>query len=151
MIAKFNPTGTHIHKGFLKVRIDLYPEIGDKTYPIHYVDHYDREPTEEELKEGNEALLALIPKHKELNPCLNHFIKIDPNISISNLVHQVKTIFDKSTLVNLDDALSRLDIVKVSQIMRNKCGEGKQVSKYDTKMRNKLNRDCSSLEIKVGD
>ncbi len=37
MLAKFNPTGTHVHKGFLKVRIDLYPDIGDKTYPIHHI------------------------------------------------------------------------------------------------------------------
>lgn len=29
MIVKFNPTGTHVHKGFLKVRIDLYPDTAD--------------------------------------------------------------------------------------------------------------------------
>ena len=27
MQAKFEPSGTHVHKGFLKVRVDLYLDL----------------------------------------------------------------------------------------------------------------------------
>ena len=147
MIAKFNPTGTHIHKGFLKVRIDLYPEPTDKTYVIHYVDKPDRPYTEEEHK--NEALRVLVPKHKELNPCLCHFITIDATADLTALINIVRGIFDQATLVQLDDSLSRFDTPKVSQIMRTKCGSGKVISKLSTRHLDRLNSRLSSLEVKV--
>jgi len=33
MIAKFNPTGTHIQKDFLKVRIDFIPNLRIRPMP----------------------------------------------------------------------------------------------------------------------
>ena len=144
MIVKFNPTGTHIHNGFLKVRLDLYPEVGDKTYPIHYVDKYDREPTEEEW--ADEAKLALIPIHKELNPCLCHFVKVNPDIKALELGALAKTIFDNTTKLGLDDALSRGNTQKVSEIMRLKCGTGERVLSADI---GKINTDLQAFEVKV--
>jgi len=130
MIIKFNPTGTHIYKGFLKVRLDLYPDIGDETYPLHYVDQVD--------SEGN--LTGL----KQLNPCLCHFLKIDPAISITGLIEQVKAIFDKATLTSLDYALSSFNADVVSQIMRDKLGTGKKVVSADI---DALNTKLTSLEV----
>ena len=37
MNVKFNPTGTHLHKGHLKIRLDVYPDVTAKTYPLHHI------------------------------------------------------------------------------------------------------------------
>lgn len=103
----FNDSGTHTKNGWLKVRFDLCYGQGSKTYPLHYVDHFDRQPTEEELE--NEALLALIPTHKELNPCLCHFITIEPETIREELEAKVREIFDADTLSQLDNLLSDVE------------------------------------------
>lgn len=148
MIVRFNPSGTHVHKGYLKIRVDLYPETTDKTYPIHYVDHYDREPTQEEL--DNPALLALVPTHKELNPCLCHFIKVDPNISPTELATIAKGIFDTATKTEIDKLLSedkRENIIKLQQLMSTKLGTGTKVEgAVDITL---LNTSLSVLEVGV--
>jgi len=157
MIAKFNLTGTHIHKGFFKVRIDLYPEPTDKTYAIHYVDKPDRPYTEEELETDEEgaftsralALQALVPKHKELNPCLCHFIKVNPDVSLLELSAKVKEYFDFKTLLDLDDALNKFETLRVQQIMKTKLGDGRVVSKFIDRDRHSLNTRLSMLEIRV--
>lgn len=140
MIARFNPTGTHIHKGFLKVRIDLYPEPTDKTFAIHWIDRPPRllgetEPVSPELKDaatfayicpqhGEFEVISDIPKPseqcpacgqpcvrpKQLNPCLCHFITIDADTSFDSVVSYVQGIFGKETLDRLDDLLGRIDI-----------------------------------------
>ncbi len=124
--AKINESGTHIHKGFLKVRVDIYSPIGSKTYSLHWVDHYNREPTDEELLD--EALLALIPTHKELNPCLCHFITISPEITKKELRDKVKELFDASTLIQLDDSLPKPNSLQdVHRIMLSKFGDGRKL------------------------
>ena len=102
--AKFNPAGTHIHKGFLKLRFDLYLEDpACKTYTRHYVPHFDRAPTEEEL--ADPLRLALIPTHLELNPCLCHFITVPETIDLTSLDDYLKSLFSKATLATLDNYL----------------------------------------------
>jgi hypothetical protein len=124
MKAKINTTGTHVQKGILKVRIDLYPDPGDKTYARHYVDKYDREPTEEELADQEKQVL--IPTHPELNPCLCHFIKVDEGIAHAGLETLLVEIFDAGTRKVLDDALADIEITSnqraVSRIMASKGG-----------------------------
>ena len=149
MIAKFNPTGTHVHKGFLKVRIDLYPEPDSKTYTMHYVDKPIRPYTEEEL--ADESLQALVPKHKVLNPCLCHFITIDANTPLASLASYARRIFDTATLNKLDDSLSKPDTSLVSNIMRSKCGVGRVLPLVVDipKLQEELNSRFAGLEIKV--
>jgi hypothetical protein len=106
MRAKINTSGTHVQNGVLKVRVDLYPDPADKTYARHYADHYDREPTEAEL--ADPAKLALVPTHREINPCLCHFIAVDEDITVQQLEARVRAVFDAGTLAALDDALDRL-------------------------------------------
>lgn len=106
-IVKINPTGTHIHHGFLKVRVDIYPSPSDKTYPIHYVDKPDRPYTEEELR--NEELRALVPTHKELNPCLCHFIKIDPETTLGELMAEIRKAIGPATFRQIDNILFEED------------------------------------------
>lgn len=132
MRIKLNPTGTHTHKGYLKVRVDLYPEPTDKTYAIHYVDEVD--------EEGNPT------GRKQLNPCLCHFIKIDPNITLAGLTQLVRGMFDRQTLTLLDDVLSRRDIGQLREIMKTRLGEGKQVGVVDIA---KLNERLAGMEVIV--
>jgi hypothetical protein len=105
--ATFNDSGTHTKNGWLKVRFDLCYGQGSKTYPLHYVDHFDREPTEEEL--ADEAKLALIPTHRELNPTICHFITVDPKTTREELETKVREIFDADTLSQLDNLLSDVE------------------------------------------
>ncbi len=115
----FNPTGTHIKDGFLKVRVDLYPDPADKTYARHYVDKPDREPTEEEL--ADPAKLALVPTHKELNPCLCHFIAVNEDIDGEKLQAYVGQLFTPDCLATLDEALVQPDAIhRVSPYLRDK-------------------------------
>jgi len=159
MIAKFNPTGTHMHNGFLKVRIDLYPEVGDKTYAIHHIqvpifplEGYLGEVDKEGVpidQTNYDAWVNGLPKVWQLNPCLCYFIAIDPDASLDNLTQYVRGIFDKKTLRELDDLLSepKTDLVKLGQVMKPKCGTGKQVLLSIDII--KLNSRLSLLGVKV--
>lgn len=135
MLVKFNPSGTHIHKGYLKVRIDLYPEPVDKTYTIHYVDEVDDEgqPTGQ----------------KKVNPCLCHFIKVDKNISLPDFQATLAGHFDTPTKLELDNALSVFDTPRVTTLMKTKLGDGQPVTKFTDGDRKKLNQRLAPLEIKV--
>ena len=152
MQAKFNPSGTHIHKGKLKVRIDLYPDVMDKVYAQHYVDKPDRPYTEEEM--ADEALRALVPTHKELNPCLCHFIQVDANITQQALIGYVRSIFTRSALVELDDALFNDRRDRVQRLMRHKVGSGEKLrlpisQKAEEKLVGQLNYRFADLEVEV--
>ncbi|MGD9143014.1 MAG: hypothetical protein PVG61_04120 [Dehalococcoidia bacterium] len=119
MIIKFNPSGTHIHKDKLKVRLDFYPDATDKAYEYHYVDHYDREPAQEEWE--NPELLELIPAHKELNPCLCMFVQIDETTTLQDLQKHINDKYDGSFIKTLDDNIILTDSAhRVSALCRGK-------------------------------
>lgn len=125
--AKVNKSGTHIHKDFLKVRVDIYPDVESKTYHLHYVDKLDRLPTEEEM--ADKEKFDLIPTHKELNPCLCHFITVNPKITKKQLVREVQQLFTTNTISRLDSALSTSNSLLVNQIMQSKSGNGRKLGK----------------------
>jgi|GEM_PF-1336132 len=143
-IARFNETGTHA-KGifkrkpteeewkdplklvsvprdhYIKVRIDLYPAEGTKTYSQQYVDEtvWDEERQE-----------TVLTGKKKLNPCLCHFIKIDPETTRAELEAYVRSIFDESTRANLDIALASGNSNAVSNIMKSRAGFGRPQTEY---------------------
>jgi len=143
-IAKFNETGTHA-KGifkrkpteeewkdplklmsvprdhYIKVRIDLYPAEGTKTYIQQYVDEtvWDEERQE-----------VVLTGKKKLNPCLCHFIKIDPETTKAKLEAYVRSIFDESTRASLDIALASGNSNAVSNIMKARAGFGRPQAEY---------------------
>jgi hypothetical protein len=143
-IAKFNETGTHA-KGifkrvpteeerkdpiklasiprdhYIKVRIDLYPAKGTKTYIQQYVD----ETVWDEKRQQH-----VFTGKKKLNPCLCHFIKIDPETTRDQLEAYVRSIFDESTRASLDIALASSNLNAVSAIMKSKAGFGSPQTKY---------------------
>lgn len=161
MIAKFNPTGTHVHKGFLKVRIDLYPDVGDKTYQIHHVQVPVIPPGGYQGKLGEMGSpvdvdnynnwIDSLPKAWQLNPTLCHFIKIDQDTSLASLDGIVRGIFGKETLDQLDDILSKPDISQVKQVMKSKLGTGRELPiEIDIpKLTDNLNTRFAGLEIEV--
>lgn len=146
-IAKFNETGTHA-KGifkrmpteeerkdplklasvprdhYIKVRIDLYPAKGTKAYIQQYVDETVWDENRQEVVPTGE---------KKLNPCLCHFIKIDPETTRAELEAYVRSIFDESTRASLDIALASGNTAAVSNIMKSKAGFSNPQTKY---------RDC---------
>lgn len=143
-IAKFNETGTHA-KGifkrepteeewkdplklvsiprdhYLKVRIDLYPAKGTKTYTQQYVDETVWDDKRQEFVPTGK---------KKLNPCLNHFITIEPETTRAKLEAYVRSIFDESTRASLDIALASDNTAAVSNIMKSKAGFGSPQTKY---------------------
>ena len=159
MIAKFNPSGTHEHKGKLKIRVDIYPVEASKTFASQRVDKLNRELTDKEraefdlldgekLKLKEQVLRKKIGTHKELNPCLCHFIAIDEGMTKKELEGYVQSIFSKDTIDELDDALDKDDRNKVSQTMKSKCGNGKIHSKQANL--DSINKRFKNLEVIVG-
>ncbi len=154
MIAKFNKTGTHRYEGFLKIRIDLYPEPHHKTFIIHYVQKPIREYTEEEI--DNEALQDIVPKVWKLKPILSHFIIINPTLSRRNLIHMLKDIFDEESTTQFDNLLINptavSNIRKVGRILSRKNTYGKRLNRLmDNRLTEiEVNWRFRNLEVEVG-
>ncbi len=159
MIVKFNPTGTHIRRGLLKVRLDLYPDVGDKTYSIHHIQVPVIPPEGYQGKIGKEGQpvsqtdfdnwLNSLPKVWQLNPALCHFVIVYKDISAIELGNLAKVVFDKSTVTKLDDALSESDTPAVSALMRTKKGEEKAVKGNLDQVKNAINSRLANLEVEV--
>jgi hypothetical protein len=125
MIAEFDPTGTHIHKGFLKAKMGFYPEPTDKTYATHYVQvpvippgGYPGEVDEK----GNpidevkfKKWLSRLPKVWQLNPCISPFIVVPETIRKDDLQSFIFNTFNGGVLATLDDCLIRPDSAHLIQ------------------------------------
>ena len=152
MLARVNTTGTHVHKGLLRVRVDLFPRPGTALHALHYVDHPNREYTPEEIED--EALRAMVPTHKELNPCLCHFLTVAENITPAELEALIRETFNRKTMKTLDDALLREDSKnRVPRIMRNKKGRGRPVQTFGKNPRaamlDAVNARLKGVEVSV--
>ena len=142
MIVRFEPSGTHVHHGYLKVRLDVFPDLSDKTYVLHHVlmpvfppEGYPGEVDEfgepKDIEDYNKWLDGL-PTAWQLNPMLMHFLKVDADITRADLETFIAAVFDASTLSELDNALSADDTIEdVKRIMKTKSGTGKPVDNVD--------------------
>lgn len=111
----YNSTGTHTHKDQLKIRLDLYPEKGEKSYDTYYVyvPVYPEEGyTGKVDKEGNpvsqedyDNWVKSLPHIWQLNPCLSLFIGIDENITKTLLTEFVNDVYTKDVLATIDDSI----------------------------------------------
>jgi hypothetical protein len=84
MIIKFAPSGTHTHHGQLKIRLDLYPDIGDKSYSKNHI-----------LDNGV----------WKLNPCLVIFAGVDENITPDYLTQFIGDTLKSDVLTTIDNAM----------------------------------------------
>lgn len=131
MLVKFNPSGTHVHKGFLKVRVDLYPEPTDKTYPIHHIQVPVIPPEGYQGAVDNmgspvdqsdyDNWINGLPKIWQLNPALGAFIRVPETVVKGELEDFTRQLFNKDTAATLDDILVKPNSIHlVSPFMRNK-------------------------------
>ena len=67
MQIKFNPTGTHVKNGLLKVRLDLYPEPTEKTFVLHNIQVIVY-PDESLPLNGYTGKMTFVDEHWEYNP-----------------------------------------------------------------------------------
>lgn len=107
--------GAVLDQGELKYRVDLFPPLSSPLYERLYVEHFDRAPTEEELADPDK--LALIPKHKSLNPCLIHLLAIAADTTKQQLEAKIRDIFDVPTLVLLENRIMAHDGEEVVRVM----------------------------------
>lgn len=127
-IIKFEPSGTHVADGFLKVRLDFYPSEDSKAYVHYYVDVLDRPPTEEEIKDPK--LFDLIPTHKELTPALCAFVKVPADIDKTQLSDYVLKVFNADMVATLEDIVIQSDSSHlISSYLYNKLRTAPSVSK----------------------
>ncbi len=87
MLIKFEPSGTHVHKGFLKVRTDLYPVLGESSYNQFYV--LDSETSQ-----------------MKITPCLSIFIVVPEALNIADLSDKVKQLLTKDILATVNKVVS---------------------------------------------
>ena len=114
---RFEPSGTHIHKGDLKIRLDFYPQPEDKSYSMHHVFVVDETSPEfldgykgEVDKGGNpidftdyEKWIEGLPHVWRTNPALCHFLTIKPDITLAELDQIVKDMFSGGVTATIDD------------------------------------------------
>lgn len=102
MILKLNTTGTHTHKGLLKLRVDVYPSIGDATYSMHHVPDIPEGATDEQVNDP--SWVSALPK--KLNPALCHFFTVPEDFSLEDVEEYLRNLFDPDTWATLDNYLA---------------------------------------------
>ena len=153
MIAKFNKLGTHRHEGFLKIRIDLYPEPHDNSFFLAYRKVPIRPYTEGETDEKSQAIVAKVYK---LHPIFSHFIIISPFITRRSLKNLLKDAFDEATANHLDSLFSNPEapsnMKKAGEILEKKSVFAKRMIRFMNVRitETQVNLRLSGLEVKVG-
>jgi len=108
--------GAHIHKGLLKAGIALFLREGGLSYPHHYVskpvipeggypgakDAHGNPVDAADYRDWLESL----PARMVLNPCLTHFIRIDPATTRTQLEAEIQRVFTPDVLVTIDTLLA---------------------------------------------
>lgn len=79
MFVKIENTGCCELNQMLQIRFAMYLDIDDYGYEKTRAEVFERDLTEEELKD--EALANLVAKIWQTNPFHNHFIYIDPPLT----------------------------------------------------------------------
>ena len=118
---RFEPSGTSVHKGDLKIRLDFYPQPEDKSYSMHHVFVVDETSPEfldgykgEVDKDGNpidftdyEKWIEGLPHIWRTNPALCHFLTVKPDITLAELDQIVSTMFSGNVTATIDDIMSK--------------------------------------------
>jgi hypothetical protein len=136
LTIRFEPSGTHIKDGQLKIRLDFYPTENSKSYGYYlhwvvdtdspeylagYLGKIDKEGNPVDIADYEHWLDSL--SHKwQLNPCLSHFVKVPSDIDKSELDAWVKQTFTASVTDTIDDAMIQDNSAHlISPYMRDKC------------------------------
>ncbi len=189
MLIKTEPSGTHVHKEHLLVRLDFYPEPGDKSYSLHHVQipiippggypgKLNPQGTTMETKGGIDVdgnyippqqidisgqpvdemdyqnWLAGLPKEWVTNPCLSHFVRVKPDISLTELQDFITNSMDGNVIATIDDVMTQANSAHfISPYMRTKAAvSGVKVSPGADKtvLVETVNGRLSALSVRVG-
>jgi len=113
MKISFNPSGTHIDKESLRVRLDLIPDIGDLSYPIHHINAPTEVcPYEIGTKQFNEWVKT-VPREWRTNPCLNIFIRIGEMTNLNDLLAFLAQRYTPDKVATLDTIQSYTDNIRL--------------------------------------
>ncbi len=154
---KFNPTGTHLKDGQLKIRLDFYPDETSKTYIEQYIDVFARELTKEESevdKEGNYTkraleLQKLVPTKKQLNPFLCLFIVVESTITKTELLTYITNNYGKAVITELDTAIKDGVKTALPTLLKNKVSIiSKVIATKETDIE-KVNTSLLGFEVEV--
>jgi hypothetical protein len=131
MQIKFEPSGTSVHKDQLKIRLDLFPDVGEKSYTQNYVNvpvipvggypgKVDAMGQPVNQKQYD-TWLAGLPRIWQLNPCLSVFVGVDANVTKTLLSEYVNDILKSDVLATIDDAMIQANSAHlISPYMRGK-------------------------------
>lgn len=114
----FNPTGTHVKNGLLKIRLDFYPSENSKSYNKFYQYLVDKTSKEYLLGfHGNidslteyEVWINSLPHSWQLTPALKLFIAIDENTTKEEIINYLENIYTPETYITIDNIISSNDI-----------------------------------------
>lgn len=159
MIARFEASGTHIKNGFLKVRIDLIPEVGDSTYASQHVQipdftgqtypgalNPDGSPVD---PVAYQAWVNSLPKIWVINPCLCHFICIPQDTTLKNLKSLIQSYFGIQSLRQIQDLLITNNIQGLSAFMNTKLGSKVPVTGDVSNLIATINSRFGGMEIRL--
>lgn len=139
MIARINATGTHVRNNVLYIRVDLIPEPSDSSYAIYHVEVPDMTG---QLYPGEldsmgdpvdfaafEAWIASLPKVWVTNPCVCHFLSVDPGMTFNQLRSALRNLFKAADAAMIDSIMSEADtITRIGDYMRPKKGKGAPIT-----------------------
>ncbi len=129
---KFEPSGTHVKDGYLKIRLDFYPGPEDKSYESQHVFVVD-ESSPEYLagykglldKDGNpdpieyQKWLDELPHIWCTNPALCHFVIVPESVTKEQLQSYILNAFTGTVTATIDDVITRTDSSHlISPLMR---------------------------------
>jgi len=115
---KVNVSGTHIDQsGYLKVRLDFYPDIDDKSYSMQrvfapvvpetgYPGIVDKYGTPVDMQDYV-LWYECLPKQWVINPALSHFITVSPDITAEVLADTIKSVFNGNVTATIDDIVTK--------------------------------------------
>lgn len=111
MQVRFNPTGTHIHKDLLKVRLDIYPDKSCLTYKQQYVyvPVIPEDVTDKQME--NPEWVASLPHIWQLNPMLLAFVTISETTTLNDMLQFCEQRLTPEVLATLDASLVLPDAI----------------------------------------
>ncbi len=113
MQIKYNPSGTHVYKDQLKIRLDMYPSEVEKSYARNYVyvpvypeGGYPGKRNEYGFpldREDYRKWLDGLPHIWQLNPCLSVLVAVDTAITKVRLSEFCEDVFKPDVLATVDN------------------------------------------------
>ena len=131
----FNPMGTHIHKDYLNIRLDFYPDEDDKSY-------------------AQSLRVDRVTGETIVTSCLSHFIKVPVDITKEDLIAYIQVTFYADVTATIDDIVVQEDSIHLlSPFMRDKVGlpTGKTGAVNIPTLISNINSELGTVSIVSGD